>query len=55
VVTRGRFRIVVNLAADETVVPVDGAPADQVMAFGTADPVTDGIRLSGHGVALFVV
>ncbi|MFG1820248.1 malto-oligosyltrehalose trehalohydrolase [Kribbella sp. NPDC049174] len=55
VVTRGRFRIVVNLAAGEAVVPVDGTPSYQVMAFGTADPVTDGVRLAGHGVAVVVV
>ncbi|GAB2678260.1 malto-oligosyltrehalose trehalohydrolase [Kribbella swartbergensis] len=55
VVTRGRFRIVVSLAAGETVVPVDGAPAYQVLAFGSADPVTDGIRLSGHGAAIFEI
>ena len=55
VVTRDRFRIVVNLAADELVVPVDGVPTYQVMAFGTADPVPDGIRTSGHGVAIVVV
>ncbi|TDD20232.1 malto-oligosyltrehalose trehalohydrolase [Kribbella turkmenica] len=55
VVSRGRFRIVVNLAADELVVPVDGVPSYQVMAFGTADPVPDGIRTSGQGVAIFAV
>jgi maltooligosyltrehalose trehalohydrolase len=55
VVTRGRFRVVVNLAADEAVVPLDGLPTYQVMAFGTADPVAAGVRLSGHAVALFVV
>ncbi len=55
VVSRGRFRIVVNLAAGEAVVPLDGIPTYQVMAFGTADPVTDGVGLAGHGVALFVI
>ncbi|MEU4603366.1 malto-oligosyltrehalose trehalohydrolase [Kribbella sp. NPDC023972] len=55
VVTRGRFRIVVNLAAGETLVPVDGVPTYQVMAFGTAAATTDGVRLSGHGVGIFVV
>ena len=55
VVTRGRFRVMVNLAADEAVVPLDGLPTYQVMAFGTADPVAAGVRLSGHAVALFVV
>jgi maltooligosyltrehalose trehalohydrolase len=55
VVSRGRFRIVVNLAADEAVIPVDGVPSYQVMAFGTADPVTDGVRVSGHGVGIVVI
>jgi maltooligosyltrehalose trehalohydrolase len=55
VVTRGRFRIVVNLSAGEAVVPVDGVPSYRVIAFGTADPVTDGVRMAGHAVGIFVV
>jgi maltooligosyltrehalose trehalohydrolase len=55
VVSRGRFRIVVNLAAGDAVIPVDAVPSYQVMAFGTAEPMTDGVRLAGHGVGIFVV
>ncbi|WP_433165201.1 malto-oligosyltrehalose trehalohydrolase [Kribbella sp. CA-247076] len=55
VVTRGAFRIVVNLAADETVVPVDAVPSYQVMTFGTAEPVDGGVRISGHAVTIVVI
>jgi maltooligosyltrehalose trehalohydrolase len=55
VITRGRLRVVVNLADHEAVVPVDGVPSYQVMAFGTAEVVTDGVRLAGHGVGIFAV
>ncbi len=55
VVTRGRLRIVVNLAAGETVVPVDGVPSYQVMAFGGTEVVAGGVRLSGHCVGILTV
>ncbi|TCC58259.1 malto-oligosyltrehalose trehalohydrolase [Kribbella pittospori] len=55
VVTRGRLRVVVNLAATELVVPVDGVPTYQLMAFLPAEPVGEGVRLAGHGVAIVTV
>ena len=54
-VTRGRLRIVANLAAGETVVPVDGVPSYQVMTFGGAEVVAGGVRLSGHSVGIITV
>jgi maltooligosyltrehalose trehalohydrolase len=53
VVRRGALRVVVNLSAEEVVVPVDGVPAYQVMSFGKADIVTDGVRIAGESVAIF--
>ncbi|MFI5713034.1 malto-oligosyltrehalose trehalohydrolase [Kribbella sp. NPDC051620] len=53
VVRRGGVRVVVNLAAEETVVPMDGVPAYRVLAFGAADIVTDGVRIAGESVAIF--
>jgi maltooligosyltrehalose trehalohydrolase len=55
VVTRGRLRVVVNLAAGETVVPVDRDPSYQLMVFGSAEVVDGGIRLSGHSVGILTV
>jgi maltooligosyltrehalose trehalohydrolase len=53
VVRRGALRVVVNLAADDVLVPLDGVPAYRVMAFGAAEIVTEGVRLAGHGVGIF--
>ncbi|MDX6258697.1 MAG: maltooligosyltrehalose trehalohydrolase, partial [Kribbellaceae bacterium] len=53
VVRRGALRVVVNLAATEGVVPLDGVPAYEVMSFGEADIVTDGVRIAGESVAIF--
>ncbi|WP_406048815.1 malto-oligosyltrehalose trehalohydrolase [Kribbella sp. NBC_00889] len=55
VVTRGRLRVVVNLTAVESVVPIDGVPTYQLMAFLPAEPVGEGVRLAGHGVAIVTV
>ncbi|TWD81300.1 maltooligosyl trehalose hydrolase [Kribbella amoyensis] len=55
VVERGSLRIVVNLAAETAVVPVDRAPRYEVMTFGTAEVGADGVTLSGHGVAVLAV
>lgn len=53
VVRRGELRVVVNLSADEVVVPVDGVPAYQVMSFGSASVVTGGVQMAGESVAIF--
>jgi maltooligosyltrehalose trehalohydrolase len=53
VVRRGGLWVVVNLSADELVVPVAGVPAYQVMSFGTAAIVTDGVQIAGESVAIF--
>lgn len=53
VVRRGALRVIVNLDDTEAVVPLAAAPAYQVMAFGDAAVVTEGVRLVGHGVAIF--
>ncbi|TCM48835.1 malto-oligosyltrehalose trehalohydrolase [Kribbella sp. VKM Ac-2568] len=53
VVRRGALRVVVNLDPAELVVPLDGVPAYQVMAFGAAEIVTEGVRIAGHGVGVF--
>ncbi|GAA0942416.1 malto-oligosyltrehalose trehalohydrolase [Kribbella koreensis] len=53
VVRRGAVRVVVNLSAEEAVVPVEGLPAYEVMSFGTAAIVTDGVQISGESVAIF--
>ncbi|WP_020392721.1 malto-oligosyltrehalose trehalohydrolase [Kribbella catacumbae] len=53
VVRRGALRVVVNLDPGEAVVPVDGVPAYQVMAFGDCAVITEGVRLAGYGVAIF--
>ncbi|GAA1533924.1 malto-oligosyltrehalose trehalohydrolase [Kribbella lupini] len=55
VVSRGKLRVVVNLGAEERVVPVDGVPSYEVMTFGTSDLVTDGVTLSGRSVAIWAV
>lgn len=55
VVGRGALRVVVNLAPGEAVVPVDGVPAYQVMAFGDCTVITEGIRLAGYSVSIFAV
>ncbi|WP_432944830.1 malto-oligosyltrehalose trehalohydrolase [Kribbella sp. CA-253562] len=55
VVGRGALRVVVNLSEAERVVPVDGRPSYQVMAFGSAEVVADGVRLGGHSVAIYAV
>ncbi|GAB3813137.1 malto-oligosyltrehalose trehalohydrolase [Kribbella italica] len=55
VVSRGALRVVVNLAEAEQVVPVDGRPSYEVMAFGTTDLVADGVTLSGRSVAVWAV
>jgi maltooligosyltrehalose trehalohydrolase len=55
VVTRGRLRVVVNLAAGEAVVPVDGDPSYRLMTFGAAEVVSGGVRLSGHSIGVFTV
>jgi maltooligosyltrehalose trehalohydrolase len=55
VITRGRLRVVVNLAAGEAVVPVDGDPSYRLMTFGAAEVVSGGVRLSGHSVGVFTV
>ncbi|WBQ04770.1 malto-oligosyltrehalose trehalohydrolase [Kribbella sp. CA-293567] len=53
VVRRGAHRVVVNLDDAEVTVPLADAPAYQVMAFGDAAIVTDGVRLAGHTVAIY--
>ncbi|MEV6283184.1 malto-oligosyltrehalose trehalohydrolase [Kribbella sp. NPDC051770] len=55
VVARGALRVVANLSGDEQVVPVDGRPSYEVMVFGTSEPIAQGIRLSGHSVAIYAV
>jgi len=55
VVHRGALRVVVNLDPAETVVPLDGAPAYEVMAFGDCTLTTEGVRLAGHSVAIFAL
>jgi maltooligosyltrehalose trehalohydrolase len=55
VVGRGALRVVVNLSEAERVVPVDGRPSYEVMAFGAAEVVADGVRLAGHSVAIYAV
>ena len=55
VIHRGALRVVVNLEPGEAVVPLDDEPAYEVMSYGDAAPVTAGVRLSGHGVAVFAV
>jgi maltooligosyltrehalose trehalohydrolase len=53
VVRRGGLRVVVNLSADEVVVPVADVPAYQVLSFGTATIVTEGVQITGESVAIF--
>ncbi|QNE23118.1 malto-oligosyltrehalose trehalohydrolase [Kribbella qitaiheensis] len=55
VVSRGSLRVVVNLSAETTEIPLDGVPAYEVMSFGSTELVAEGVRLSGHGVAVFAV
>ena len=55
VVSRGSLRVVVNLAPEITEIPLDGVPAYEVMAFGTAEVVAESVRLSGHSVVIFAV
>ncbi|MEV6411498.1 malto-oligosyltrehalose trehalohydrolase [Kribbella sp. NPDC051718] len=53
VIRRGGVCVVVNLAAEEAVVPAGGVPAYRVMSFGAATIVTDGVRIAGESVAIF--
>jgi maltooligosyltrehalose trehalohydrolase len=53
VIRRGDLRIVVNLAADEQLVPLADVPAYEVMAFGETEIVTDGVRMAGHSVGIY--
>jgi maltooligosyltrehalose trehalohydrolase len=53
VIRRGSLRVVVNLDPGELLVPLDDVPAYQVMAFGAAEIVTEGVRIAGHGVGVF--
>ncbi|ONI67135.1 malto-oligosyltrehalose trehalohydrolase [Kribbella sp. ALI-6-A] len=55
VVGRGALRVVVNLSEAERVVPVGGRPSYEVMAFGAAEVVEDGVRLAGHSVAVYAI
>jgi maltooligosyltrehalose trehalohydrolase len=55
VVSRGALRVVVNLAAEASVIPLDGVPAYEVLSFGSAEVVAEGVRLSGHSVVIFAV
>jgi maltooligosyltrehalose trehalohydrolase len=55
VVSRGALRVVVNLDPETAEIPLDGVPAYEVMAFGTAEVVAEGVRLSGHSVVIFAV
>jgi maltooligosyltrehalose trehalohydrolase len=54
-IARGGLRVVVNLAAEAAVVPVDRVPRYEVLSFGDAAVETSGIRLTGHSVAIFAV
>jgi maltooligosyltrehalose trehalohydrolase len=53
VIRRGGLRVVVNLSEGEQVVPLDGEPAYEVMAFGAASVVTEGVQLAGHSVGIY--
>jgi maltooligosyltrehalose trehalohydrolase len=55
VVSRGALRVVVNLAAEALVIPLDGVPAYEVLSFGSAEVVAEGVRLSGHSVVIFAL
>jgi maltooligosyltrehalose trehalohydrolase len=55
VVDRGALRVVVNLAETEQVVPVNGVPSYEVMAFGATELVAEGVRLTAHSVAVYAV
>ncbi len=53
VIRRGSLRVVVNLSGEDAVVPLDGVPAYEVMVFGAAEIVTEGVRLAGHAVGIY--
>ncbi|NEA34914.1 malto-oligosyltrehalose trehalohydrolase [Streptomyces sp. SID13031] len=53
VIRRGTLRVVVNLSDAEVVVPLAEVPTYQVMSFGAAELLTEGVRIGGHGVAIF--
>ncbi|WP_350279223.1 malto-oligosyltrehalose trehalohydrolase [Kribbella sp. HUAS MG21] len=55
VVKRGSLRVVANLDAEDTVVPVESVPSYLVMAFGAVDVGLGGVWLPGHGVAIIAV
>ncbi|MEV8378376.1 malto-oligosyltrehalose trehalohydrolase [Kribbella sp. NPDC056861] len=52
-VRRGSLRVIVNLDDTEVTVPLTDVPGYQVMAFGDAAIVTDGVRLAGHTVGIY--
>ena len=53
VIRRGALRVVVNHSPGEVVIPLDRAPAYEVMAFGEVALVPEGACLQGHSVAVF--
>jgi maltooligosyltrehalose trehalohydrolase len=55
VITRGALRVVANLSDESANIPLDGVPAYRVMSFGSVELLAEGVRLSGHGVAVFAM